>query len=299
LINQTLQQPYPIASWGGSFYDPNQGQDVDCLIYYPNVTTGEKFPLIVFEPGYIFANTFYDYLWELFVPNGYIMALDGTYNYDPNEDPNTAALDMAFLLDYIHDHSKNDPNFFLYHMVNDLSASMGHSNGAGASILSADPAIMGNNYTGNFTTIVPLSPCGGDHMKKALEAEARGVSLFLITGSIDCICPPEDCSYVFYEQSKAPCKFIANIVDASHCLFADPNLVDYQLCWDLETILGCGLDYALDYSTETGFIMNYTYPWLQYFLKGDKTGLTTLNKILASDASKGNVYYNVSCSNCV
>lgn len=94
-----LQAPkYGIGSFSGTFHDPIQDEDVSVLIYYPSnrihsllplhlfvsnssdvwlsvSKTRDKFPLIVFAPGYIFANTFYDFLWQKFVPNGYIMVL--------------------------------------------------------------------------------------------------------------------------------------------------------------------------------------------------------------------------------
>lgn len=132
---------------------------------------------------------------------------------------------------------------------------MGHSNGGAASILAADPSVYDNNYSGNFTTIVPISPCDANGMEHALKME-HNKTIFLVTGSIDCVCPPEDTSLPFYKQSNSPCKYFANINRGSHCRFSNPNIVDEILCWDLQAILGCGFDEGISRAEQMSFTLH-------------------------------------------
>lgn len=89
------------------------------------------------------------------------MIIEGSYDYDIISTPLWKAKDMAFLLDYVTNASKNDPKIPFYGTVGDAALSMGHSEGGQASILTANPASLKYLYHANYSATIVLSGCFG------------------------------------------------------------------------------------------------------------------------------------------
>lgn len=69
--------------------------------------------------------------------------------------------DMAFLLDYVNNASKSDPQSPVYGIVGKMAMSMGHSEGGQASILTTDPKSLDNLYNATYSATIVLSGCFG------------------------------------------------------------------------------------------------------------------------------------------
>jgi len=276
--------------------DPMQNKMVSGLVHYP-ITNGTAggFPLLVFSPGFIFRNTFYDYLWKTLVPLGYVMVVGGTYNYDPYSSPLWKARDQAFFLDYLRNQSHTNKNSPLYGLIGPMSAAMGHSEGGAASLIAADADLLDHKYNNNFTTIVDLSGCfGGIDEDDTIGAKHDNIPILFLTGNKDCICTDSHALYL-YDVSPSHCKYYVDLVDGSHCFFADPGPVDKVLCWDLEVLMGCGFVTKLPMDTQLQRILNIAVPWLQWQLKGIMTSKTLLNNLLHTYQTEGKVQYQVTC----
>jgi len=288
--------PYRVGTVNLQLSDPRQpGKTIYSILHYPitNGTAG-NFPLLVFAPGWNFRDTFYDYLWRTLVPSGYVMAIDGSYGYDAVSDPLWKARDQAFVLEYLRDQSTNNKQSPVYGLIGTVSAAMGHSEGGVTSLIAADPNLLDHKYKYNFTTVVDLSGCFGGFGDDYIAAKHDNVPILFITGDHDCICPAAN-SYYLWTVSPSTCKIFTNIMNGSHCRFADPGPVNGFFCFDLETLLGCGFEAKLPPQVQFDRVLTYTMPWLDWVLKGKAAGKTQLYDALQSDKSKGKVQYSISC----
>jgi len=286
----------------GKFYieerDHNQIDDhsVKGAIFYPsNHKEGETFPVIVFSPGFIFSDSFYDYILNLFVPKGYILIIEGSYDYDPISLPLWKAKDMAFLLDFVVNASRFDVESPIYKIVGTKFLSMGHSEGGSAAIVATCRACVGKAYRSSFISTIVLSGCFVELQDDVIQAiDSLTTPIFWITGTSDCICLP---SYQLdeYNNVTAKCKYFANVNNASHCMFATPDTIDLFLCTELEFIYGCG-DRRLDRITQQALTLKYAFPFAEYSIKGDTAAKTHLDLVLSQD--KQNNVLNSYLSDC-
>jgi len=287
---------YKIGSYSISVTDPKQDKTVSGIVHYP-ILTGPKetFPLLVFSPGFIFRDTFYDYLWQALVPLGYVMVVGGTYDYDPFSEPLGKAKDQAFFLDYLTSQSQTNKNSPVYSLIGNTSAVMGHSEGGLASLIAADPKLLNNTYINNFTTIVDLSGCfPPDYDYPTYGVKHEKIPILFLTGDKDCICTDKT-SFYFYSESISPCKYYVDITDGSHCFFANPGPVDAVLCFDLEVLDGCGFVTKLPKDTQLQLVAQMVVPWLQWHLKGITSNKGVIDSLLQTDKQQGKLTYQSAC----
>jgi len=250
---------------------------------------------LVFSPGFIFRDTFYDYLWQTLVPLGYVMVVGGSFDYDPVSRPIWKAMDQAFWLDYLQSQSRTNRQSPLFGLVGPKSAVMGHSEGGAASFIAADRTLLNNAYSCNFSTIVDLSGCfPPDEGYSIIGAKHDKIPILFITGDKDCICTPAT-SMSFYSMSVSPCKYYTDLTDGSHCFFADPGPVDRVLCYDLEVLDGCGFVTKLPMETQLQRILDLTVPWLQWQLKGISSSKQVLDSTLQLYQKQGKLTYQTQC----
>jgi len=288
----------------GKYYieerDHSQTDDhaVKGAIFYPsNHKEGEKFPVIVFSPGFIFSDSFYDYLLNVFVPKGYIMIIEGSYDYDPISLPLWKAKDMAFLLDFVVNASRFDVESPIYQIVGTEYLSMGHSEGGSAAIVATCRSCIGKAYRSTFAATIVLSGCFVELQDDVHTAiKLLTTPIFWITGTSDCICLP---AYQLEEFSNvtSKCKYFANMNNGTHCMFATADTIDLFLCTELENIYGCG-NRRLPRNTQQALTLKYSVPFVDYVLKGDTAAKATLDKVLDEDEKGGilDLYLN-SCTN--
>jgi len=293
---------YPIKSYNVELTDPYQSSThvVKAIIHYPQTPDPQlNFPLIVFSPGFVQSDTFYDYLWQELVPLGYVVAVVGSYDYDPLSEPTWKARDQSFLSDYLRNESVSNPQSPVYHLINSSStAAMGHSEGGVASLISGDSSLLVYPYHNNWTAIGVLSGCFPPFVDVyTAAAKYDKLPILWITGTRDCICHPSY-NYALYSVSPSTCKYYINLVNASHCRFDNSSsVIENDLCWDAEVLNGCAFDQMLPLGVQEQRVLEYAVPWFQWHLKGFVSQKVLIDQQLVNDFSFGLLQYQYICNN--
>jgi len=248
----TLEAYYPVCSGGQT---GNDGQE-----------RGEKFPVVFFAHGYQHPGDQYGNLTGMLVPEGYIM-LNITTSDGPLPSHRKYADDLRFLADAV-PHLGEDPSSPLFGLVDTLFCLMGHSMGGGAMFhAAADNILIG--------AVIALTPY--DTRPSAIGAAgAVKVPTLVISGTNDCITPPEKHHLPMYESSAAQDKTYIQIKGGTHC-----SMGESSKCIKAERLVGC--EPGLTTDEQTAVLARYIVPWLDFFLKGKKEQGLTFNVTLASD----------------
>lgn len=164
-ITSAFCSPLAIGQFDVHVQDPHQNalHYADCTVYFPsNAPSGAQYPLLVFSPGFTESHTFYEYLWTGLVPNGYVVAVMSTFDYDPISLPLWKARDQSFIngiwldqsiqtngsdricfashrLGYLKNQSSSNSSSPIYNLLSGKSAAGGHSEGGAASFISGAP----------------------------------------------------------------------------------------------------------------------------------------------------------------
>ncbi|MCU0458068.1 MAG: alpha/beta hydrolase [Bacteroidales bacterium] len=228
----------------------------------------EKFPVICFAHGYQHPGDRYGNLVEMLVPEGYIMlALTTFEGIFPSHWG--YAEEIRFLADVVATMGR-DTLSPLYGIADTVICLMGHSMGGGASFHAAadNPAV---------DAIITLAPY--DTRPSAIEAAGRvRVPTLIISGTADCITPPEKYHLPMYERSEAEDKTYISIIDGSHC-----GMGALRKCFTAEKLAGC--KGGLGTEEQTAILSRYIIPWLDCLLKGEKEQGAVFNRTLASDTA--------------
>jgi len=272
-------------------YDDVQQSWVYSRLHYPQNAQGAKFPLIVFSPGWVQASTYYNYLWEVWVPQGYVVCMMATYDFDPDSDPISKAYDQAFMLSYLQNASKHDPSSPVYGILNSESAAMGHSEGGWSSLFVGDPWTTNFQYPGRFNATLTLSACWGDLDDAIATLQNQTTPIFLMTGTSDCFCD-DTVSLTLYNYSNSKCKYVADIVDGGHCDFGWDGFGNLA-CKAVADAQGCLFDWIIGPFSQQDIVKSYAIPWTNWILKGEKHGKKVLDNQLEKD-QKNDVSFSYS-----
>ncbi|MBL7962316.1 MAG: T9SS type A sorting domain-containing protein [Flavobacteriales bacterium] len=267
-------QTFPIGSTTRTFFDPVRSRNIPCELYYPGQSAGAnvpvamgEFPVLVIGHGFVMTVDAYTYLWQHFVPHGYIVVLPTT---EGGAAPNHAQFgaDLAYVVTAMQEeHVDGSSSFF--GRVAATSALMGHSMGGGASFLGA-----ANNAS--ITTVVNFA--AAETTPSAIAAAAQVlVPTLVFAGSADCVTPPAAHQVPMYNALTVDCRALVSITDGGHCYFGDPNF----LCTFGETT--CGLP-PLSRAAQQAVVKDLATPWLDHQLKGDLGALPVFLDSLASSS---------------
>eukprot|EP01084_Bolivina_argentea_P262090 443141_1 len=233
---------FTICHWDTIITDPARPtHQIPLKTHYPCNKTN-TYPLMVFGHASTTSNTWYNYVFQTMVPQGYILTMPGSYEVF-NDSHKLFAADMAYTLQYFYDQCNITQFCPLYGMIMNKSIVSGHSLGGAASLLIAGNAInINEQFKHQFTSIMTLSGCGVDSNETNYTYAAQHIHIpsFLITGSSDCMCnPPYNISIVGYyndiPHTVSTCKYIGIITNATHCHFQDEWLdVTDETCVLLE-----------------------------------------------------------------
>ncbi|MFN8699020.1 MAG: hypothetical protein ACK500_06920 [Flavobacteriales bacterium] len=248
---------FSIGHISHTFIDPNRNnRQIPCEIYYPALTSGEDvtaadgmFPVIVFGHGFVMGYDAYENLWNDFVPQGYIMAFATTEGGLAPSHQNFG-LDLRFVSENITLLSTLEASALFNHIAPERAIA-GHSMGGGATWLAA-------SGSSSVNCIVGLAPA--ETNPSAISAGASvTVPALVLSGSADAVTPPAQHHTPIYEGTASNCKSFVNIIDGSHCYFANSG----SLCDFGEFNPG-------DMSRETQQAITYSYmlPFFDFYLKG-------------------------------
>ena len=260
--------PFAVGSTTRTFVDASRSnRSIPTTIYYPATTAGSnqpiagndanRFPVVVFGHGFSIGISFYNYIWNGLVPQGYIVVMVDTETSTlPAPSHGNFGQDLAFSVDQMQLQGADSGSIF-FNRVGTRSGVAGHSMGGGATMLSVQ-------HSANISTIVPIA--AADTNPSAIAA-APGISIpaLVIGGEKDCVAPPATNVREMYDGLASECRHYVLIDDASHCQFA----VNSTIC-NLGQIICLGNTYVSAAIQQTA-TMNLLLAWFDATLKQDST----------------------------
>ena len=258
---------YSIGHQQLNFVDiKRNNRPISAELYYPVKQTNQQqlvadgtFPVVIFSHGYQQHYTNYHYIWEQLVSTGYMMIFLTTeaglfINIDEYSQ------DIVFLLQQLY-HGELTKHHIIAKYFNGNSALMGHSTGAGASVL----AQAQQNLSKTTITLAALGELYGPIFGSSpIESAAKvNTPTLVLSGAEDCICPVTNHQQPIYDRLAAKTKVMLIINGADHCGFTDswkcPVTESIACALSQKTTMENGLQIALT--------IQYLLPWLEYFLK--------------------------------
>ncbi len=264
---------YQIGNTKITFKDNTRGnRNILTFIYYPASTGGTdvpiapdaaKFPVISFGHGFVMSSLAYQWIAEALVPYGYIIGFPSTEEGVP---PNHSDFgkDEAFVARSLRNLG-DSVNSFLYNRTNGYSAIGGHSMGGGATFL-------GMQNVTDITTFFNFSAAETFLTESAVQtAKLCSQPALVFTGTKDCVAPPAGNSRFMYNNLISSYKFFANIHDASHCQFGDPNKTPCEV----GEAAACSGRVYISAAEQQRRVLLLLKPWLDFWIKRDCAALST------------------------
>ena len=270
-------QSFQIGHTSISFVDSSRdNRKIRTEVYYPSDTAGKnaaisetfagKFPVICFGHGYQMSWNSYKYIRDSLVPHGFIIAFPKTERelFPSHMD---FAIDIAFILDELHESAKN-PSSIFYNRVDSMNCAMGHSMGGGSAILAA-------RFSSSIRSLALLAPLNTrpSSINAASELE---IPSMIIAGKNDCVTRPEIHQLPIYSNLKSLSKIIITIKGGSHCQMADRSTI----CRLAEST--CRPDPEISDKAQHAIVVKYLLHWLNFHLKGDMASAKQFDSFLES-----------------
>lgn len=282
-------QSFQIGHISLTFIDSSRSnRAVATEIYYPSDVAGDNkpfaatlatAPVISFGHGFVMTYDAYFNFRDLLVPKGYILAFPKT---EGSISPSHADFgkDLAFVLKSIKKQGLSSSSL-LYGKVGTSNCVMGHSMGAGASILAvqADATI---------NAIVTFAAAETTPSAIAAASAVKVPALFF-AGINDCVSPPASNQQPMYAASISDCKHYIGIKGGSHCQMAESNVA----CNFGEAT--CSPAPTISRATQHEIIDSFLLPWLEYTLKSSCSAGLHFNNLLSSDTR---ISFLKNCSLC-
>jgi predicted dienelactone hydrolase len=259
----TTAQPWPVGKTTINFVDPQRNNRVvNTAIYYPAVSAGSNmpaadgvFPVISFGHGFVMVHTAYQYLWEAFVPRGYILAFPTTESTAiPAPSHENFGMDLIFVVQQMRSEGLNPPSLFHGHIAQE-AAVMGHSMGGGATFL-------GCSIDTSITTQITLA--AANTVPSAVQAAGNiSIPSLIFAGQNDCVTPPAIHQQPMYDSLAGGKKALITVLGGGHCYFAD-----YNFNCSLGE-LTCSPSPSITRSEQQDVVVDFLNPWLEMTLKGN------------------------------
>lgn len=258
-----LAQTFQIGHRTHSPVDSSRGNRLlqNTEIYYPANSAGNnvpvangEFPVIVFGHGFTIAWDAYNYIWEYFVPRGYICIFPRTEgNISPNH--GNFGGDLKFLAQWIQqqNHLPSSPYFG---KVKNKAAVMGHSMGGGSTYLAAS----GNNV---FATVVSLAAAETNPSAKS-AAKQVNCPVLSIAGKEDCVTKPNEHQIPIFDSLASSVKYYMELKGSSHCNFTSSGATT---CFSAEGLSCIGYGPFISRQDQNTRTVRLAEPWLEFFLK--------------------------------
>ncbi len=221
-----LNAQFEIGHVQHSYIDPSRNnREIPVEIFYPATVEGEgsevaagTFPQIIFGHGFTMGHVSYQNIWEQFVPKGYVMLFVNTETgFAPNHED--YGLDLSFALNEMIEQETFSSSILHNHLTS-MHALMGHSMGGGACWLAAA-------QNANVNCVIGLAPAETNPSAIA-AAEDVHVPIIILSGSDDAVTPPSEHHIPIYDATSSLCKYFVNIVNGSHCGYANSgSLCDF------------------------------------------------------------------------
>ncbi len=266
LFLAAIAQPYGISNTTEDYYDTIRERWIETAVYYPSVIddgTTENFPFIVFGHGFSINYSKYEYIWEHFVPQGYIMILPDTETGVFGVDHGDFGNDLGYLAGYFYQQSL-DPGSMFHNNVDPYPAVMGHSMGGGAAHLASEA------YTDNIGTVISFAEAETDPSSEAASSNAD-LPVYVFYAENDAVSPPDENQIPLYNNSNSSCKTLINVLGGGHCFFAES---------DMACDMADGSSTTITRDEQHDITLDFLDMILDYELKGNQNALLTLKDSL-------------------
>jgi len=281
LLSSVMSAQFAVGHLSTTFTDPaRSNRAISVEIYYPAVTAGDNvsladgtFPFVVFGHGFVMDYTAYQNITDVLVAEGYVLIYVETEGgFAPVH--NDFGLDLAFMADHFYDESANAASLFYNHLV-DRCAIMGHSMGGGSTWLAA-------STSESVDCIAGLAPA--ETNPSAIAAASNVIVPALVfSGSSDAVTAPATNHTPIYEGTASACKYFVNIIDGSHCGYADSG----SLC-DFGEFGFNGLSREEQQSITHALLLAY----FDYYLRDNAAGLAVIQNY---DSPQSNTETQIEC----
>ena len=243
-----------------SWIDSNRNnRNITTEVYYPSNLNGNNVPVangrfsfIVFGHGFSMVWSAYQNIWSALVPEGYIVVIPTTEgSLSPSH--SNFGLDLEFLIKKIK--LTGVGNIIPPSQIGPNSALMGHSMGGGAAFLASA------NSTG-ATTLVTFA-AANTNPSSITAAQQVTLPTLVISGSNDCVAPPNQHQDPMYQSTISPLKTQLYIQGGGHCYFADYN---FNCAFGEAT---CTPAPTISRSQQQSATTDFVKLWLSYFLNNN------------------------------
>jgi predicted dienelactone hydrolase len=284
-------QPFAIGKTTITFTDGSRNnRAIETDIYYPASQSGTnvpvaggsniRFPVICIGHGFVMAVDAYANLWNMLVPEGYIVALPKTESSFSPSHANFGR-DLAFVIDTI-TQLNDKSNSIFFNKVDNMNCVMGHSMGGGAAHLAA---------AGNAKIKAIATFAAAETNPSAIGAAGTlQIPALVFAGSNDCVTPPANHQTPIYNALKSNCKTYLTIKGGSHCQMAESN---FNCNFGEAT---CTPAPSISRIQQHAVIKSYLIPWLQYQLKQDCNAARAFDNLMKND---NNVSFQNNCTFCL
>ena len=135
-------------------------------------------------------------------------------------------------------------------------------------MLSASGMSLGQTFNHSFDALMTLSGCGhGNQTHQAMSQ--MEVPTFIMSGSHDCICPPEEYADIYHREiPETTCKYLAVIRNATHCHFGEEGFFEDESCELTEKVQCNGVSYNhISEEEQHSVVMEYYSLFMEATLK--------------------------------
>jgi len=263
-------QPYAIGYQDFNYTDPaRSNRAIPGRVYYPGTSPGAnvavaagQYPVIIFGHGFQISHTDYQWLSDLLVPEGFIVAFPNTESGGlfSTPDHTALALDLSFLSSKYLSEGNNMASPF-YNKILPKTAVMGHSMGAKAAVIAAAQGNLDISVLCNFAAAEGATGTG------SMISSAPSVSIpsLIIAGAEDCVAPVNANARLLYSNLASSPKAYAEINGASHCNFVSSGTGN--LCFAGEGLSCFGYGPFISNADQHSRTAELIVPWLKYWLK--------------------------------
>lgn len=281
LLTSSLSAQFEVGHSSTTFTDPaRNNRSIQVELYYPATSAGEvvplapgPFPFVVFGHGFVMDYTAYQNITDILVAEGYVLIYVET---EGGFAPAHAdfGLDLAFVADHFYAEHTNVESLF-YNQLIDRCAIMGHSMGGGSTWLAA-------TTSASVDCIAGLAPA--ETNPSAITAALNvTVPALVLSGSSDAVTPPSANHTPIYESTASDCKYFVNMMDGSHCGFANSG----SLC-DFGEFGFNGLSRAEQQALTHTLLLAY----FDVYLRDNATGIEVIQNF---DSTQSNTETQIAC----
>ncbi len=214
-----VSQNFLIGELDTVLFDAERQREIPVSIFFPVEETQQTaladgvFPVITIGHGFTIEIAAYQNFVDRLVPDGHVIVLVDTET-GAFPDHFSFGQDLAFSADVIRAWSQIEDSRWEGHFYQEVVL-MGHSMGAGASVLAA-------SEMNDVSLLILMAPAETDP-SAILAAEAVAFPTLIISGQEDLVTPWPVHGLPIYEALKSECKCIVDIIGGGHCYFTLEN----------------------------------------------------------------------------